>query len=196
MDDTLRNHPGLALLTLEHYQSRAIDTAAYPGRGNYQVIYPAIALAGEAGELAKAVSAVAERDLEPHVHFMALDALDVVETCGAVMELVKKAYRNEPAGELTPERKEQLRTAIEAAHEALDVLCVAVGKADRFEFPPLPLAAKDVDPLVKEAGDALWYVACFCTEARVSLGYVGEVNYIKLADRARRDAIRSTGDNR
>ena len=35
--------------------------------------------------------------------------------------------------------------------------------------------------MVKEVGDVLWYVACFCTEARVSLGYVGDTNYAKLA---------------
>jgi NTP pyrophosphatase (non-canonical NTP hydrolase) len=191
MGDTQRNAP--VALTLDGYQSRAIDTATYPGRGNYQLIYPVIALAGETGELAEAVLELAWQGPKEGVAFR---ALTMVAACGGVMERVKKVYRNDPPGELTPERKQELLNAIALTTCALDDLAVAIEFDERVEFPPVPVNATDRERLVKETGDILWYVADFCTEIRVSLGYVGEVNYIKLADRARRDAIRGSGDNR
>jgi NTP pyrophosphatase (non-canonical NTP hydrolase) len=113
------------------------------------------------------------------------------------MELIKKVYRNTPGGELFPGSKQEITDAIQLARSALGTLAQVVRTAKQVEFPAVPADDRDDRPrLVKEAGDILWYVACFCTEIHVSLGYVGDTNYAKLADRARRDVIRSTGDDR
>jgi NTP pyrophosphatase (non-canonical NTP hydrolase) len=184
-------------MTLDDYQGKTTELAVYPGRGDNQLIYPAISLVGEAGELATAIMQMAVRQIKPHNYALAIDVLDVAGTCGALMELMKKAYRNDPAGELTPERKKAIYDAIDAAGEALDVLRVAVEHTQRVEFPPVCVVEPpERERMVKEAGDALWYVSAFCTEMRVSLGCVAQTNYDKLTDRAHRGVLRGSGDNR
>jgi hypothetical protein len=190
--DTPRN--AASALTLDGYQTRAFAMAAYPGRGEGQLIYPAVALAGEAGELAKVV--LEYSTARARVTGVGTAALGVVVACGAIMELAKKVYRNDPPGELTAERRASLLDAIAEASGALDTIDAAVRYDRRVDFPVLALGDLDRGPLVREAGDALWYLADVCTEAGVSLGHVGETNYIKLADRTRRGVIRSTGDDR
>jgi hypothetical protein len=188
--------------TLSWYQTRANTTAAYPGRGDDQLIYPAIAMCEEAGELAGVVLEVLNKQQGPSrpndlEYFVADAALQLAMASGAIMGLIKKAYRNDPPGIMTKERVAGLQTALAAANRAvLNMVSAVQFPGVHVEFPPVPVTAKDVDRLVKEAGDVLWYVACFCTEAHVSLGYVGDTNYAKLADRAKRDVIRSTGDDR
>lgn len=195
MGDTLRN-AGSAT-TLDYYQERAITTATYPGRGDYQIIYPAIALAEEAGELAGKVLELLRRQA-PGEYFVAEAALAVAATCGLVLGLVKKTYRNEPGGQLTQERISTIGHACTQGMRALGNLSEHVHASATVQFPPVFVSIADEvrDGLVSEAGDALWYVACFCTEARIALGYVGDVNYAKLDDRARRGVIKSTGDDR
>jgi NTP pyrophosphatase (non-canonical NTP hydrolase) len=197
MGDTLRNAGSGT--TLDLYQERAIGQAVYPGRGNHQVIYPAVALAEEAGELAGAilerVRMASEGQLDTGF-MIAEGALAVAQAAGSVLGLIKKAYRNPPQGELTPERKAAIKAAIQVLRGHLTVLDTVVTVAQQVVFPPLPIPAEVEDKAVKEAGDALWYIASFCTEARVALGYVGDVNYDKLDDRARRGVLAGSGDNR
>ena len=202
--DTLRNENPET--TLNHYQTRAISTAMYPGRGEGQIIYPVIAMAEEAGELAGEVlyllhkqnfdagrnyDAGAKRD-----YAMAEMALGLSMVSGKVLGLVKKAYRNDPQGELNDERRAKLQKALTEVEQIVGRMSDVVRYNRLVEFPPIPVAGEERDKLVKEVGDVLWYVAAFCTEARTSLGYVGDTNYAKLEDRKRRDAIRSTGDDR
>jgi NTP pyrophosphatase (non-canonical NTP hydrolase) len=198
MDATPRNVSSPT--TLDVYQTRAISTAAYPGRGEDQIIYPAIALAEEAGELAGAVlSLIEEQQVRAGTmqnYAVAEAALGLAEACGTVMGLVKKVYRNDPPGELTSERRLDIRQALARIDKFRDRMASTLLAVQRIEFPPVVIPPAERDNMVKEAGDVLWYIACFCTEARVSLGYVGDTNYAKLADRARRDVIRSTGDDR
>jgi NTP pyrophosphatase (non-canonical NTP hydrolase) len=198
MDSTPRNVNSST--TLDGYQTRADTTAAYPGRGEDQIVYPAIALAEEAGELAGVVLMLIEKQQiiasKMPGYVVAEASLRLAAACGAIMGLVKKTYRNDPPGELTPERRERIRQAALVINDAALCLSSAVRTTDHVEFPSVVIPPAERDNMVKEAGDVLWYVACFCTEARISLGYVGDTNYAKLADRAQRDVIRSTGDDR
>jgi NTP pyrophosphatase (non-canonical NTP hydrolase) len=198
MDVTLRNKGSDT--TLDEYQARSGTLAVYPGRGNYQVIYPVVALAEEAGELAgkllklfqvQYMAAPGAPD-----HPVADAALTLAATNGLILGLLKKAYRNEPQGQLTPERVEQIRQALILGHRALHQVSDAIMAGGQFAFPPIVIPDGELDVVVKEAGDPLWYVAAFCTEARVALGYVGDVNYAKLVDRKKRGVIASTGDDR
>lgn len=52
------------------------------------------------------------------------------------------------------------------------------------------------EALVKELGDALWYIAVMAHEMDVSLEELAITNLEKLADRARRGQIKGSGDDR
>jgi len=54
----------------------------------------------------------------------------------------------------------------------------------------------DVKEIEKELGDVLWYLAEICSAFDISLNDVASLNLDKLADRAKRDVIKSEGDNR
>lgn len=59
---------------------------------------------------------------------------------------------------------------------------------DGGEFP--------VEDLKKELGDVLWYVAVLAAEFKIDLSAVAEANVNKLMDRASRNALAGSGDNR
>lgn len=59
---------------------------------------------------------------------------------------------------------------------------------DGGEFP--------VEDLKKELGDVLWYVAVLAAEFKIDLSDVAEANVNKLMDRASRNALAGSGDNR
>lgn len=50
--------------------------------------------------------------------------------------------------------------------------------------------------IVLEMGDVLWYLNALANELNVSLDEVAYKNMIKLADRAKRNMIKSEGDSR
>ncbi|XKT74579.1 MAG: nucleoside triphosphate pyrophosphohydrolase family protein [Patescibacteria group bacterium UBA2163] len=52
------------------------------------------------------------------------------------------------------------------------------------------------EDLKKELGDVLWYLSQFADALGISFDDVAEANIAKLADRAKRDVIKSEGDNR
>ena len=59
---------------------------------------------------------------------------------------------------------------------------------DGGEFP--------VSDLKKELGDVLWYVAVLAAEFNIPLSEVARANADKLLDRASRDTLGGSGDNR
>jgi NTP pyrophosphatase (non-canonical NTP hydrolase) len=109
-------------MNLNDYQRMARETAVYPRE--YGIIYPALGLAGEAGE---------------------------------AVEKVKKAVRKG-------------------------------GASYRSEL--------DMQGLVKELGDVMWYIANIASDMGVTLEAIAMVNIEKLADRAKRDVLKGEGDNR
>lgn len=109
------------MMTLDDYQQDAMRTASYPivPSDGPLPIYPAMGLAGEAGEFT---------------------------------DKVKKAWRN-----------------------------------------GTPL---DVEAALRELGDVLWYVTAAARDLGSSLDEVAKMNIAKLADRAARGVIKSSGDDR
>lgn len=55
---------------------------------------------------------------------------------------------------------------------------------------------EDVEPLKKELGDVLWYLADLAHNLNMSLGDVAIANVQKLRDRKARGVLKSEGDNR
>jgi len=108
-------------MNLNDYQQSALKTALYPRQ--YAIVYPALGLNGEAGEVA---------------------------------DKVKKVIRDN-GGDFSPERREQIA----------------------FEL-----------------GDVLWYVATMAHDLGYSLDEIADMNISKLADRARRNKLSGSGDNR
>lgn len=58
------------------------------------------------------------------------------------------------------------------------------------------ISEDDKQTIVAELGDVLWYIALIADYLDVSLEEVARANLDKLADRANRGAIQSSGDNR
>lgn len=52
------------------------------------------------------------------------------------------------------------------------------------------------DLIIKEIGDVLWYLSAACNELGISLSEAATINLEKLCDRAERNALRGSGDNR
>ena len=120
-------------MNFEEYGKLADSTAQYPNKG-CNLVYPAIKLAGEAGETA---------------------------------DKIGKAWRNK-------------------SKEHGTYVAMSAG----------PWSAEERIELVKELGDVLWYINALAIELGVSLEHVAQVNLEKLAGRAARGTILSSGDNR
>jgi len=58
------------------------------------------------------------------------------------------------------------------------------------------LSKEEKDSLIKELGDVLWYVSAIASDLDVCLSTVADINYKKLKDRAVRNQIGGSGDDR
>lgn len=54
----------------------------------------------------------------------------------------------------------------------------------------------EYEPIRKELGDVLWYVAQVATELKIPLSALAEQNLTKLASRKDRGVLKGAGDNR
>jgi len=108
-------------MTLNEYQQKAISTAIY--HEDYMILYPALGLCGESGEVA---------------------------------DKVKKVLRDDGG---------------------------FFGKEKSVE-------------IIKELGDVLWYLAAITRDLGFILEDVAQMNISKLADRAVRNKLQGSGDQR
>jgi len=113
-------------MNFNEYQYEATKTGDYPEMGG-NLIYPALGLAGEAGE---------------------------------TVDKIKKFWRN---------------------------LGIKSGKE---------LNDEQINSLMLEIGDVLWYCAALAQELGITLDAVANANIIKLHDRQKRGVIKSEGDSR
>jgi NTP pyrophosphatase (non-canonical NTP hydrolase) len=58
------------------------------------------------------------------------------------------------------------------------------------------LYALERTEIAKEVGDVLWYVAALARDLGVDMDTMAQMNLEKLRDRAKRDMIGGSGDNR
>lgn len=58
------------------------------------------------------------------------------------------------------------------------------------------VGAFERNELADELGDVLWYVAQLAERLGFTLDDIAKINHDKLTDRARRDAIKGSGDDR
>lgn len=62
-------------MLLDDYQNRAVETAIFPRNDNLDIIYPALKLAGEAGEVAEKVGKAIRDDITKFQEKAYLDGL-------------------------------------------------------------------------------------------------------------------------
>lgn len=133
-----------AQFSFAEYQEGTAKTAIYPGQGTaLGLVYCALKLAGESGEVA---------------------------------ENVGKAIRDD--GLLDNKLVGHPKVLQTAACYMRDL------SVDRH------------NKLVKELGDALWYISQMATELDISLAELAEANLAKLADRQARGVLKGSGDDR
>lgn len=60
----------------------------------------------------------------------------------------------------------------------------------------MPLTDDELDGLLKEVGDCLWYCAAIAHDLGSTLAEVARRNIVKLRDRAARGKLQGSGDNR
>lgn len=159
-------------LTMNGYQTAAGAFARYPQEA--KLTYPILGLVGEVGELAaKLLELAPETDDDHGLGATVRGILDEMAAIGRIAEQAKKGVRD--GNSMTDEDKAWSVAFWQAAASAT------------------PVAGS---PTGKELGDAQWYVAKTAGDLGLMLGAVGQVNVDKLTDRAARQVISGSGDNR
>jgi len=169
--------PRARALGLSEYQD-IISVTDYPDPaigpmdtqdGRYPLWYYALGVCGEAGEFAAKVDKL--YPVSAVIGRFFIIALRAAATIGEMVDKVKKMYRND--GHAAREHSES--DEITLHHFVTDVERTALGL---------------------ELGDILWYVSRSAAKIGLTLEEVARMNVEKLSDRARRNVLRSQGDNR
>jgi len=82
-----------------------------------------------------------------------------------------------------------------ALAEEVGELCGKVKKMMRGDFDD-QTQDEIMASMIKEGGDALWYLSYFFAQLDIPLSRVAEANLAKLADRKARGVIKGSGDDR
>jgi hypothetical protein len=150
-------------LGLNQYQERAYRTAVYPRE--VRVVYPALGLAGEAGELCEKLCAAmfpAGKPKDP-LERLVWAALSGAAGAGKVAETVKKMLRGDVG---------------------------AVGSLAGIEQRVNAVTAEQMAAIADELGDTLWYQGAAATDTGNSLADVADDNLDKLGMRAEAGTLR------
>ena len=153
-------------MDFSEYQSKASETAVYPGQGGFiGRTYAVLGLNGEAGETGEQIKKM-WRDDGADIHQAVIDAIDRFER--------DLGFR---APEMIPTHFQILREQIDNAFNA--------------EMEP-----ERVAKIRKELGDTLWYAAQLATEIGADLGDIAQENIDKLAARKQANLIHGEGSDR
>lgn len=162
---------------LNQYQTLAIRSAIYPGKGTvFGLMYAALGLA-EAGEVQNKIKKIFRDD-------NALDLVDIVDR----LNLIRQAMVGVNMSDLKTFNDQE--TFVEY-----------LGHMDAA-LTGLVFPAKDVispnrkNQIIKELGGLLWYIAATCEELGIKMSSVAEANLVELASRAERGALSGDGDDR
>ncbi len=178
----------------DSYQAFAETVAVYPNRGGC-LIYPVIGLVDEACEVAGALLTILTTQVTAADHAVVCALLAGMTDLGKAAGLVKKLYRD-GGGTITAGLVTKLSTAARNVINDMEYLIAAVEAGGTVEMPPVALTSAAEQALVKELGDACWYVSQASTEVGVRLGHVFDLNADKLAGRSDRGTLHGSGDER
>ena len=177
------------------HQHCVASTAAYPGKGDRQLLYPFLGLVGEAAEVAEillgALPAEGLDDPDAPVDRQALDAvLQLVMGCGEICARLSKSFR---AG--SPVTKDQAHeawlSALSAMGAARDLAALDLDGL-QMGLPPVDLGPEDRAALLGEFSDCLWFVSQAITESDARLADVAAHNWAKLRARQQQGTLVAT----
>ncbi len=156
-------------MNIDEYQEKAASTAVYPKE--VKGIYPALGLAGEAGEFCEKLSAFLFPEGKPkeQTDRFVWSALESAAGSGKVCETIKKMLRGDSSGNLN-----------------LNSL------KERFAR----LTSKQLEELEFEAFDVLWYISANSTDQNRKMSDGAKNNLNKLFNRKEKGTLQSDGDKR
>lgn len=190
-------------MTFDEYQEKAAETAIYPGKGEGQLLYPALGAVDEACELLEVVEELLDEEIagvlgKPD---LLLGMVEAAINVGAVLGAMKKAHRDNE-GLVARDKLGRIGMLIQLAMSSLDRAWKAIGEGDypvegvSITLPTVAVPDELRARLLKECGDGLWYQAAILDEAKLSMGDAAAANLAKLADRKARGVLGGSGDDR
>lgn len=194
----------------DEYQQAALTTAIYPNQGG-NLVYPALGLAGESGEICEKIGnglvtdndrKALAKELGDVLWYVAITAneLGVSMSKVALMNCCQQtdisAYQeclSVTGGYLSVVGGPHRSTALSLASSA-GAVCDRVKKMFRDDDSKLTRTRRIM--ILADLGSVLRYVSMLATELGESLGRIAKMNIEKLADREIRGTIAGDGDNR
>ena len=166
-------------LTFHEYQQKARETAIYPREAS--LLYPVLGLAGEVGELCEKLRVLVDKaDLKlGGLNNLAATTSTIfgqMADVGKRAEQLKKRIRDGQNRELIAEAEELTGAIAGGIVEEADI--------------------EQIQAIVKETGDIMWYLANTTFDFGTKLGDVAQANLDKLASRKARGVLQGSGDNR